>query len=215
MFTGIVEEIGTVKNIVKKGKTLVLTIGASEILEDVHLGDSISVNGVCLTVTNFTKNEFSVDVMPETFQASNLSTLVSSQKVNLERAMAANGRFGGHIVSGHIDGTGKIVSIKSMENAVIYKINIPSQFAKYCLQKGSITIDGTSLTIFEVETDIVTISLIPHTRSHTIIGSKKVGDVVNIEFDLLGKYVEKMLGMNETKKSNAITTSFLTQNGYI
>jgi riboflavin synthase len=102
-----------------------------------------------------------------------------------------------------------------MENAVMYKINIPSQFAKYCLQKGSITIDGTSLTIFEVETDIVTISLIPHTRSHTILGSKKVGDVVNIEFDLLGKYVEKMLGMNETKKSSAISTSFLSQNGYI
>ena len=215
MFTGIVEEIGTVKNIVKKGKTLLLTINASAILEDVHLGDSISVNGVCLTVTDFTKNEFSVDVMPETFQASNLSTLVSSQKVNLERAMAANGRFGGHIVSGHIDGTGKIVSVNAMENAVMYKINIPSSFAKYCLQKGSITIDGTSLTIFEVETDIVTISLIPHTRSHTILGSKKVGDVVNIEFDLLGKYVEKMLGMNETKKSSTITTSFLSQNGYI
>ncbi|PGL71802.1 riboflavin synthase [Bacillus sp. AFS055030] len=215
MFTGIVEEIGTVKNIVKKGKTLVLTIGASTILEDVHLGDSISVNGVCLTVTDFTKNEFSVDVMPETFQASNLSSLGSSQKVNLERAMAANGRFGGHIVSGHIDGTGKIVSVKAMENAVIYKISIPSQFAKYCLQKGSITIDGTSLTIFEVETDIVTISLIPHTRSHTILGSKKVGDIVNLEFDLLGKYVEKMLGMSETKKSTAITTSFLSENGYI
>ncbi|WP_088014178.1 riboflavin synthase [Gottfriedia acidiceleris] len=215
MFTGIVEEIGTVKNIVKKGKTLLLTINASLILEDVHLGDSISVNGVCLTVTDFTKNDFSVDVMPETFQASNLSTLVSSQKVNLERAMAANGRFGGHIVSGHIDGTGNIVSVKAMENAVIYKINIPSQFAKYCLQKGSITIDGTSLTLFEVETDIVTISLIPHTRSNTILGSKNVGDVVNIEFDLLGKYVEKMLGMNETKKSSTITTSFLSQNGYI
>lgn len=215
MFTGIVEEIGAVKNIVKKGKTLVLTIGASKILEDVHLGDSISVNGVCLTVTDFTKNEFSVDVMPETFQSSNLSTLASSQKVNLERAMAATGRFGGHIVSGHIDGTGKIVSVKSMENAVIYKINIPNRFAKYCIQKGSITIDGTSLTIFEVESDIVTISLIPHTRSYTILGSKKVGDVVNIEFDLLGKYVEKMLGMTETKKESTISTSFLSQNGYI
>ncbi|PGS55846.1 riboflavin synthase [Bacillus sp. AFS041924] len=215
MFTGIVEEIGSVKNIVKKGKTLVLTIGASKILEDVHLGDSISVNGVCLTVTDFTKNEFSVDVMPETFQSSNLSTLASSQKVNLERAMAATGRFGGHIVSGHIDGTGKIVSVKSMENAVIYKINIPNRFAKYCIQKGSITIDGTSLTIFEVESDIVTISLIPHTRSYTILGSKKVGDVVNIEFDLLGKYVEKMLGMTETKKESTISTSFLSQNGYI
>lgn len=215
MFTGIVEEIGAVKNIVKKGKTLVLTIEASKILEDVHLGDSISVNGVCLTVTDFTKNEFSVDVMPETFQSSNLSTLASSQKVNLERAMAATGRFGGHIVSGHIDGTGKIVSVKSMENAVIYKINIPNRFAKYCIQKGSITIDGTSLTIFEVESDIVTISLIPHTRSSTILGSKKVGDVVNIEFDLLGKYVEKMLGMTETKKESTISTSFLSQNGYI
>ncbi|WP_088067242.1 riboflavin synthase [Gottfriedia luciferensis] len=215
MFTGIVEEIGTVKNIVKKGKTLVMTIQATKILEDAHLGDSISVNGVCLTVTDFTKNEFSVDVMPETFQASNLNSLATSQKVNLERAMAANGRFGGHIVSGHIDCTGEIQSVNAMENAVIYKIKIPIQFAKYCIQKGSITIDGTSLTIFEVGTDCITVSLIPHTRSHTILGSKKVGDIANIEFDLLGKYVEKMLGMNEMKKESPITTSFLSQNGYL
>lgn len=215
MFTGIIEEIGAVKNIVKKGQTLELTIQANTILEDVHLGDSISVNGVCLTVTQFTKNQFSVDVMPETFKASNLSKLTNNHKVNLERAMAANGRFGGHIVSGHIDGTGEILSVQTMENAVVYKIKIPSSYSKYCISKGSITIDGTSLTLFEVENEIVTVSLIPHTRSHTILGSKSVGDFVNIEFDLLSKYVEKMLGMNEVKKDSKLTTSFLSQNGYL
>jgi riboflavin synthase len=215
LFTGIVEEIGTVKNIIKKGQTLILSIQATRILEDVHLGDSISVNGVCLTVTDFTRNEFSVDVMPETFQASNLKSLSTNHKVNLERAMAANSRFGGHIVSGHIDSTGEILSIKSMENAVIYKIKIPNDLSKYCIKKGSITIDGTSLTIFDVDNDSVTVSLIPHTRSHTILGSKKIGELVNIEFDLLGKYVEKMLGIKEMKKESSITTSFLTQNGYL
>jgi riboflavin synthase len=215
LFTGIVEEIGTVKNIIKKGQTLILSIQATRILEDVHLGDSISVNGVCLTVTDFTRNEFSVDVMPETFQASNLKSLSTNHKVNLERAMAANSRFGGHIVSGHIDSTGEILSIKSMENAVIYKIKIPNDLSKYCIKKGSITIDGTSLTIFDVDNDSVTVSLIPHTRSHTILGSKKIGELANIEFDLLGKYVEKMLGIKEMKKESSITTSFLTQNGYL
>ena len=215
MFTGIVEEIGTVKNKVNKGQTLVLTIQAKKILEDVHLGDSISINGVCLTVTSFTKDEFTVDVMPETYQSTNLKMLSNHHKVNLERAMAANGRFGGHIVSGHIDGTGEILAIKPLENAVTYKINIPSAYSKYCLPKGSITIDGTSLTIFKVENEVISISLIPHTRFYTILGSKNVGDPVNIEFDLLGKYVEKMLGLQEVKKDSNITTSFLSQNGYL
>ena len=215
MFTGIVEEIGTVKNTVNKGQTLVLTIQAKKILEDVHLGDSISINGVCLTVTSFTKDEFTVDVMPETYQSTNLKMLSNHHKVNLERAMAANGRFGGHIVSGHIDVTGEILAIKPLENAVTYKINIPSAYSKYCLPKGSITIDGTSLTIFKVENEVITISLIPHTRFYTILGSKNVGDPVNIEFDLLGKYVEKMLGLQKVKKDSNITTSFLSQNGYL
>lgn len=215
MFTGIVEEIGTVKNTVNKGQTLVLTIQAKKILEDVHLGDSIAINGVCLTVTSFTKDEFTVDVMPETYQSTNLKMLSNHHKVNLERAMAANGRFGGHIVSGHIDTTGEILAVKPLENAVIYKLKIPSRYSKYCLTKGSITIDGTSLTIFKVENEVITISLIPHTRSHTILGSKNVGDTINIEFDLLGKYVEKMLGLQEIKKDSNITTSFLSQNGYL
>ncbi|WP_088042207.1 riboflavin synthase [Bacillus sp. EAC] len=215
MFTGIVEEIGSVKNIVKKGNTLLITIQATTILDDIHLGDSISVNGVCLTVTQFTKEQFSVDVMPETYQATNLKNLSPNHKVNLERAMSANGRFGGHIVSGHIDGIGEILSIKSMENAVVYKLKISSRFSKYCINKGSITIDGTSLTLFEAGNDFVTVSLIPHTRSHTILGFKNVGDVVNIEFDLLAKYVEKMIGMNQPKNESKITAAFLSQNGYV
>lgn len=215
MFTGIIEEIGTVKGIIKKGKTLTLTIQARTILTDVHLGDSIAVNGVCLTVTHFDSNQFAADVMPETFHSTNLSQLKQNSKVNLERAMSANGRFGGHFVSGHIDGIGKIISIKPVENAVLYKIEIPNHYSKYCLEKGSVTIDGTSLTIFEVDRDSITISLIPHTKTNSIVGEKNVGETVNLEFDLLGKYVERMVGIKETKNNSRITTSFLSENGYL
>lgn len=217
MFTGIIEEIGTMQNIHKQGSTLILTIQAQKILSDVHLGDSIAVNGVCLTVTNFTKNSFSVDVMPETFNSTSLAALKSGSKVNLERAMAANGRFGGHFVSGHIDGTGTISSIKAEENAVYIEIIIPEHGTQYCLKKGSIAVDGTSLTIFYVKEQSVTISLIPHTRGETILGSKRVGDIVNIEFDLLGKYVRSIVEKKaETNDSpSGITADFLKQTGFL
>lgn len=210
MFTGIIEEIGVVKHIKNSGQTLLLTIEATHILEDIQLGDSISVNGVCLTVTTFTKKDFTVDVMPVTYHDTNLKYLSSKSQVNLERAMLANGRFGGHIVSGHIDTVGEILSIKQSENAVLYHIQSDT---RYCLEKGSITIDGTSLTLFGVTDNAITISLIPHTRANTILGTKKTGDLVNIEFDMLGKYVEKFL--LPTKKNTTITTSFLTENGFM
>lgn len=217
MFTGIIEEIGTMQKIHKQGSTLILTIQAQKILTDVHLGDSIAVNGVCLTVTNFTKTSFSVDVMPETFNSTSLAQLKSGSMVNLERAMAAGGRFGGHFVSGHIDGTGTISSIKPEENAVYIEILIPEHGATYCLKKGSIAIDGTSLTIFYVKERSVTVSLIPHTRGETILGQKKIGDIVNIEFDLLGKYVHSIIGKKEESNhaQSGITADFLKQTGFL
>ncbi|WP_147534897.1 riboflavin synthase [Bacillus marasmi] len=217
MFTGIIEEIGTMQKIHKQGSTLVLNIQASKILSDVHLGDSIAVNGVCLTVTEFSGTSFSVDVMPETFNSTSLAMLKPGSKVNLERAMAAGGRFGGHFVSGHVDGTGTIKAIKPEENAVYYTISVPKDGIRYCLHKGSVALDGTSLTIFYVKDSTITVSLIPHTRGETILGNKRVGDMVNIEFDLLGKYVFSMIEQKseDEKQSTGITADFLKQTGFM
>lgn len=218
MFTGIVEEIGTISNIKKDGEAYVLTIAAEKILNDVHLGDSIAVNGVCLTVTSFIKNQFKVDVMPETIKSSSLRTLMPGSKVNLERAMAAGGRFGGHFVSGHIDTTGEIKSKKSLENAVYYEIETGQNWLDFIILKGSICVDGTSLTVFEVTDTSFTISLIPHTRLETILGHKDKGETVNLEFDMIGKYVGHFLNNRKSGNFNStnsnITTQFLEDNGF-
>ncbi|WP_145523823.1 riboflavin synthase [Virgibacillus sp. SK37] len=217
MFTGIIEEIGTVKKIQKvSDQAVTMTISSSKILEDVGLGDSISVNGICLTVTHFTSDYFEVDAMPETIKATSLNSLKKGSSVNLERAMAANGRFGGHFVSGHIDATGKIVKKKKEQNAIYYDIEIPNDLTKYILHKGSITVDGTSLTIFGIQQSIFTISLIPHTAKGTILGEKEEGDIVNIECDMLAKYVQKMLQNDDREqKVNRISKDFLQQNGFM
>lgn len=217
MFTGIIEEIGTVKKIQKvSDQAVTMTISSSKILEDVGLGDSISVNGICLTVTHFTSDYFEVDAMPETIKATSLNSLKKGSSVNLERAMAANGRFGGHFVSGHIDATGKIVKKKKEQNAIYYDIEIPNDLTKYILHKGSITVDGTSLTIFGIQQSIFTISLIPHTAKGTILGEKEEGDIVNIECDMLAKYVQKMLQNDDREqKVNRISEDFLQQNGFM
>lgn len=217
MFTGIIEEIGTVKKIQKvSDQAVTMTISSSKILEDVGLGDSISVNGICLTVTHFTSDYFEVDAMPETIKATSLNSLKKGSSVNLERAMAANGRFGGHFVSGHIDATGKIVKKKKEQNAIYYDIEIPNDLTKYILHKGSITVDGTSLTIFGIQKSIFTISLIPHTAKETILGEKEEGDIVNIECDMLAKYVQKMLHNDDREqKVNRISKDFLQQNGFM
>lgn len=217
MFTGIIEEIGTVKKIQKvSDQAVTMTISSSKILEDVGLGDSISVNGICLTVTHFTSDYFEVDAMPETIKATSLNSLKKGSSVNLERAMAANGRFGGHFVSGHIDATGKIVKKKKEQNAIYYDIEIPNDLTKYILHKGSITVDGTSLTIFGIQQSIFTISLIPHTAKGTILGEKEEGDIVNIECDMLAKYVQKMLQNDDhEQKVNRISKDFLQQNGFM
>lgn len=214
MFTGIVEELGTVSNIRQSGEAMKLTIAANTILSDVKLGDSIAVNGICLTVTSFTASSFTVDAMPETVRATSLRMLGTSSKVNLERAMAANGRFGGHFVTGHIDGIGTILNKKQYYNAIYYKIGIPDDLLRYCLQKGSIAVDGTSLTIFDIDESSITISLIPHTVSESIIGKKAAGDIVNIECDMIGKYIERFIS-KPTKRSTSVTESFLQENGFL
>ncbi|NSL51671.1 riboflavin synthase [Calidifontibacillus erzurumensis] len=216
MFTGIVEEKGTIQSINKGKDAIQMSIHASKILEDVHIGDSIAVNGVCLTVTTFDKESFSVDVMPETVKATSLRDLKVGSKVNLERAMAANGRFGGHFVTGHVDGVGKIVKKKPVANAVYYEIEVSKDLLHYMLLKGSVTVDGTSLTIFGLSETSFTISLIPHTLSETILGEKGPGDIVNIECDILGKYIEKFItNMKEnTRGKQSITEAFLEENGF-
>ena len=212
MFTGIVEEIGTVKKIAR-GQKAYLEIQADKIFSDIHIGDSIAVNGVCLTVTGFSGKVFTADVMNETFSRSSLGSLKTGSHVNLERAMSANGRFGGHIVSGHIDGTGKITNIKKDGNAVWYKISADENIIKYTVEKGSIAIDGISLTVARVEKDNFSVSIIPHTSEETILSEKKAGDTVNLENDIIGKYVERFLNFDKTEKSN-ITRDFLAKYGF-
>ncbi|TKC18040.1 riboflavin synthase [Robertmurraya kyonggiensis] len=212
MFTGIIEELGTIESIQSQGKTLRLNIHGKKVLEDIKLGDSIAINGVCLTVTDFDTMTFFVDVMPETFQSTSLSALHCGSLVNLERAMSANGRFGGHFVTGHVDAVGKIVKRAPNENAIYLDISFPKEFGHLPLHKGSITLDGTSLTIFGVEKELISVSLIPHTAKESIIGLKQIGDKVNIEFDMLGKYVYSFL---QPKQESRISTDFLKDNGFI
>ncbi|AGV72946.1 riboflavin synthase [Lactococcus cremoris] len=211
MFTGIIEEIGEVTQIQKRDKSSKLSIRASNIFEDLKLGDSISTNGLCLTVSAFNHKEFTADVMPESFKRSNLGELTVGSKVNLERAVALNGRFGGHIVSGHIDGTGKILSIKKEENAVWFEFQTTVDLMKYVVEKGSITIDGISLTVAHVTSKSFSVSIIPHTIKETILSAKKVGDKVNLENDILGKYIEKLL----TGKDSFTGSSLLTKDKII
>jgi len=213
MFTGIIEEIGVIEQMRQTGDAIVMTIGAKRVLEDVQLGDSIAVNGVCLTVTSFTDRHFTVDVMPETVKATALHTLQPGAKVNLERAMAAGGRFGGHFVTGHVDGVGRIVRQWPKANAVYYEIEVPLPLRSYMMEKGSVAVDGTSLTIFGLSERTFTISLIPHTRKATILGEKRPGDLVNIECDMIGKYIAAFLTAKETPPPG-LTVEFLEQHGY-
>lgn len=216
MFTGIIEELGTIEKISAKGNTLKISICAKKVMADMKLGDSVAVNGVCLTVTSFNHDTFTVDVMPETFHHTALSDFKQGTLINLERAMAANGRFGGHFVTGHVDGVGKIVKKKRNENALEVTIRLPNKENLFLLPKGSIAIDGTSLTIFGIEGDVITISLIPHTAKETILGMKQVGERVNIEFDLLAKYVHSMVAHSSpSRKKNDITTEFLEKAGFM
>lgn len=217
MFTGIIEELGTVKRAVQHGNTIKLTIAASKIMQDMQLGDSIAVNGVCLTVTDFHSGEFSADVMPETFKSTSLASVKERSKVNLERAMASNGRFGGHFVTGHVDGTGQILTKNAKENAIYITISVPPAFSHLLLMKGSVAIDGISLTVFGAADQTVTVSIIPHTAKETVLGFKDVGDTVNIEFDMLAKYLYSFMnkGKETAAESSGVSENFLKQTGFI
>lgn len=212
MFTGLVEDIGVVKAMQSDRDSMKITVQSAMIAEDVRLGDSIAVNGVCLTVTHFTEQQLTMDVMPETVKATNLQQLALGDSVNLERAMPANGRFGGHFVAGHVDGVGKILRIRPVANAVYMDIEMSEELTSFCIPKGSITIDGTSLTLFHVEANRVTISLIPHTYKETVLGMKRVGAIVNIETDLVGKYILQQLKKGQVTPT--ITRDYLAQHGF-
>lgn len=215
MFTGIIEEIGTIRGISRGSSSFVLDIGCREVLKGSKEGDSIAVNGVCLTVTSLTGNGFTADVMPETVHRSNISLMRQGSCVNLERAMAADGRFGGHIVSGHVDGMGTIREIREDVNAVWYTVEAEPALLRYIVEKGSITIDGISLTVAYVDRTCFKVSIIPHTRKITTLGQRRVKDVVNLENDIIGKYVEKlMLPAEEEKKESRLTEEFLRNNGF-
>lgn len=194
MFTGIVEELGTVRRVLPGAQAGKIAIGAHKVLEDVHIGDSIAVNGVCLTVVSVGDDEFVADIMPETMRTSNLGHLKVGDAVDLERAMPAHGRFGGHIVSGHIDGVGRISSLRRERNAVIVTIEVPAHIMALVVHKGSIAIDGVSLTVAAATSTSLSVSLIPHTAAETVLLLKRVGDSVNLETDVVGKYVQKLLG---------------------
>ena len=215
MFTGLIEEIGEIKSIVKGAKSARITISAEKILLGTKIGDSINTNGVCLTVTDFSKNSFSVDVMAETIRSSNLGKLKSGSKVNLERALRLSDRLGGHIVSGHIDGIGTIVDFYKEDNAIWVSVETTVDILKYIVHKGSITIDGISLTVAYVDENIFKVSIIPHTKDETTLLIKKIGDEVNIESDMLAKYVEKLLKYGEApKEKKPISMDFLLENGF-
>lgn len=216
MFTGIIEELGTIKDIRTQGETMVLEIEADKVLSDAKEGDSIAVNGVCLTVTSLRDSRFTADVMPETFRKTTLHRLSRDSKVNLERAMAVTDRFGGHIVQGHVDGTGVITSIEPLQNAVVFTVRPEdADLFQYMLPQGSVTVDGISLTLIKADGETFAVSIIPHTLSETVLQYKKVGDSVNIECDILGKYVKHLLGFqNESGTKSSISRSFLEQHGF-
>ncbi len=216
MFTGIIEETGTLRQLELRGESGSLSIRAKAVLEGTRIGDSIAVNGVCLTVTAITGDGFSADVMAETLRRSNLGGLRPGSPVNLERAMPANGRFGGHIVSGHIDGTGTVTSLRQEGNATWVTVHTVPAILALTVEKGSIAIDGISLTVAALTTTSFSVSVIPHTGAETTLLGRRPGDVVNLENDIIGKYVQRLLAgppLEETPASG-ITLDFLRENGF-
>ena len=214
MFTGIIEEVGTVRHVVSGSRSGEISIRARTVLEGTKPGDSIAVNGVCLTVTALLSDGFTADVMPETLRRTNLGELHNGDSVDLERALPADGRFGGHIVSGHIDGTGRIAQLRREENAVWVRIRADSSLLSMVVEKGSIAVDGISLTVATVSDTDFQVSIIPHTAGETILLQKGPGDTVNLETDIIGKYVKKMLEPKNTAANSRITMDFLAENGF-
>jgi riboflavin synthase len=207
MFTGIVQEIGTVKSL-QAGR---LTIAADGVLKGAKPGDSINVNGACLTVTGISSNTFSVDVMPETLRRTNLGALRPGEGVNLELALAADGRFGGHFVQGHGDGTGRVASVVPEGEALLMKVAAPSDIIRYVVEKGFIAVDGVSLTVTNCSAVSFMVSLVAYTLQHTTLGRKKPGDVVNLEVDIIAKYVERLVG----ERKPGVSLEFLGKHGFL
>lgn len=218
MFTGIIEEIGTVYQIQKSEKSSSIWIKANKVLEDTKIGDSICTNGVCLTVTQITNQNFKADIMTETYRKTNLNQLKIGSKVNLERALTLSTRLGGHMVTGHIDGIGTIANMVKEDNAMLVTIHTSPTILKYIIEKGSITIDGISLTVAQLIDGGFIVSIIPQTGKETILLIKKVGDSVNLETDLIGKYIERLQSYQSSKKEQSpptITENFLRLNGFM
>ena len=214
MFTGIIEEVGTIKQIARGAHSATLTIRAQTVLEGTKIGDSIAVNGICLTVTRLFPDGFSADVMHETLNRSALAQLSIGSAINLERAMPANGRFGGHIVSGHVDGIGHIAQIRRDDTAVWYTIHAAPALLRYVVEKGSITIDGVSLTVAALDREGFSVSIIPHTVSQTNLRQRRKGDAVNVETDIIGKYIEQLLHPPQEEEKNTITREMLIKYGF-
>lgn len=207
VFTGIVEEVGIVKS-VEVGS---LTILATQVLEGTKLGDSMAVNGACLTATGISKNTFSVDVMPETLRRTNLGSLVPGEGVNLERALAAGGRFGGHFVQGHVDGTGTINSIVPEGEALLMRVSAGPEIVRYLVEKGYVAVDGVSLTVTRCDPKSFAVSLVDYTQKHTILGRRRPGDMVNLEVDIMAKYVERIKGVGKV----GISLELLAEHGFL
>ena len=223
MFTGIIEEIGEIAGVKRGQVSSRLAIRGKKIFSDLKLGDSVAVNGVCLTATSISGDIFEADVMAETLRRTNLGGFSNGTRVNLERAMAAGGRFGGHIVSGHIDGTGRVSSLVREENAVWVRIDAEDKILRYIIEKGSIAIDGISLTVAETGPGYFKVSIIPHTGEETTLLRRRPGDIVNLENDVVGKYVERLLNFSagngdafgQKAKAGGIDLNLLSENGYL
>ena len=215
MFTGLVAELGTVKNLIRMGESYHLTVGAKKVMHNLKIGDSMATNGVCLTVVKLTEEEFTVDVMPETARLTNLGQLRAGDRVNLERTLRPVDGLDGHIVSGHVEGLGTIISERPDGIAKVVSFEAPVNLLKYIIPKGSITIDGISLTVTQVTQNGFSVSLIPHTAKETTLGFKSVGDKVNLETDIIGKYVERMLSWNKNSSSQALDMNTLFENGFM
>jgi riboflavin synthase len=214
VFTGLIEEVGTIREVKRSGASSYIEVVCEKVLEDIRVGDSVAVNGVCLTATDISGDSFRADVMNETLSRSSLGALSSGSRVNLERAMSAKRRFGGHIVSGHIDGTGTVTDIKKDGIATWYTISAKPEIMRYIAEKGSIAIDGISLTVAKVTETGFSVSVIPHTADQTVLPLKKVGDTVNLENDVIAKYVERLMKPAPEEKSGGITLDFLAKNGF-
>lgn len=224
MFTGIIEEVGTVMSVKSSANAMKLTIRAPKVTQDINMGDSIAVNGICLTACGLGRESFTVDVMGETLSRTSLKVLKCGSHVNLERALTFNGRLGGHIVSGHIDGIGTVTAIKNDDIARLITISAPQAVMDLIVEKGSVAVDGISLTVASVSSGDFTVSVIPHTMDNTILTEKTPGDTVNLENDCIGKYVRKLMELSEHEMQDAaarrcsgksrVTAGFLTENGF-